>query len=51
MSKVAAEEQVRVVRETGPLAIVAELRSFLGLTSFSSRFFPNFATTAEAAVF
>jgi len=30
-----------------PPTNVAELRSFLGLISFSSRFPPNFATTAE----
>ena len=41
------EEKVRAVRETEPPANVAELRSFLGLISFSSRFLPNFATTAE----
>ena len=41
------EEKVRAVRETEPPTNAAELRSFLGLTSFSSRFLPNFATTAE----
>ena len=35
------------VRGTEPHTNVAELRSFLGLISFSSRFLPNFATTAE----
>ena len=39
------EEKVRAVPET-PTS-VAELRRFLGLVSFSSRFLPNFATTAE----
>ena len=41
------KEKVRAVRETEPPTNVAELRSFLGLTSFSSIFLPNFATTAE----
>ena len=41
------EEKVRAVRETEPPTSVAEVRSFLGLISFSSRFLPNFATTAE----
>ena len=37
----------RAVRETKRPTNVAELRSFLGLITFSSRFLPNFATTAE----
>lgn len=37
----------RAVRETERPTNVAELRSFLGLITFSSRFLPNFATTAE----
>ena len=41
------EEKVRAVRETEPPTKVAELSSFLGLISFTSRFLPNFATTAE----
>ena len=41
------EEKVRAVRETEPPTNVAELRSILGLISFSSRFLPNFAITAE----
>lgn len=41
------EEKFKAVRETEPPASVAELRGFLGLISFSSRFLPNFATTAE----
>ena len=41
------EEKVRAVRETEPPTNVAELRSFLGLISFSSRFLRNFVTTAQ----
>ena len=41
------EEKVRAVRETEPPTNVAEVRSFLGFISFSSRFLPNCATTAE----
>ena len=41
------EERVRAVRETEPPTKVAELRSFLGFISFTSRFLPNFATTTE----
>ena len=41
------EEKVRAVHEAKAPTGVAELRSFLGLISFSSRFLPNFATTAE----
>ena len=41
------EEKVRAVRETEPPTNVAELRSFLGLITFSSRLLPNLATTAE----
>ena len=41
------EEKVRAVHETKAPTSVAELRSFLRLISFSSRFLQNFATTAE----
>ena len=41
------EEKVRAVHETEPPTNVAGLRIFPGLISFSSRFLPNFATTAE----
>ena len=41
------EERVGAVHETKAPTGVAELRSFLGLISFSSRFLPNFTTTAE----
>ena len=41
------EIKVRAVRETEPPTSVAEVRRFLALINFSSRFLPNFATTAE----
>ena len=41
------KEKVRAVRQTDPPTSVAELRSFLGLISFSSRFLPICATTAD----
>ena len=41
------EEKVKAIRETEAPTNVAELRSFLGLVSFSSWFLPDFATTAE----
>ena len=41
------EEKVKAIRETEAPSNAAELRSFLGLVSFSSRFLPDFATTAE----
>ena len=41
------EEKVKAIWETEAPTNVAELRSFLGLVSFSSRFLPDFATTVE----
>ena len=41
------EEKVKAILETKPPTNVAELRSFLGLVSFSARFLPDFATTME----
>lgn len=41
------DEKVRAVHETEPPTSVAELWSFLGLISFSSRLLPNFATTTD----
>ena len=41
------EGKVKAIRETEASTNVAELRSFLGLVSFSSRFLPDFATTVE----
>ena len=41
------EEKVKAIRETEAPSNAAELRSFLGLVSFSSQFLPDFATTAE----
>ena len=41
------EEKVKAIRETKAPTNVAELRSFLGLVSFSARFLPDFATTVE----
>ena len=41
------EEKVKAIRETEAPTNVAELRSFLGLVSFSARFLPDFATTVE----
>ena len=41
------EGKVKAIWETEAPANFAELRSFLGLVSFSSRFLPDFATTVE----
>ena len=41
------EEKVRAVVETREPESVAEVRSFLGLVNFCSRFIPDLATTAE----
>ena len=41
------EEKVRAVTEATRLSSVSEVRSFLGLVGFSSRFIPDFATKAE----
>ena len=41
------EEKVKAIRETEAPTNVAELQSFLGLASRSSRFLTDFATTAE----
>ena len=41
------EEKVKAIWETEAPTNVAELQSFLGLVSFSSRFLPDFATTVE----
>ena len=41
------EEKVKTNRETKAPTNVAELRSFLGLVSFSARFLPVFSTTVE----
>ena len=41
------EEKVKAIRETEAPTNAAELRSFLGLVSFSSRFLPDFAITVE----
>ena len=45
------EEKVQAIRETEAPTNVAELRSFLGLVSFSSRFLPDFATTVEPLIY
>ena len=41
------EEKVRAVTEATRPSSVSEVRSFLGLVGFSSRFIPDFATKAE----
>lgn len=41
------EEKVRAVRETQIPTSASEVRSFLGLVGFCSRFLPDFATTSE----
>ena len=41
------QEKVQAIQEAEAPTNVAELRSFLGLVSFSSRFLPDFATTVE----
>ena len=41
------QERVRTVVEVRQPTNVTELRSFLGLVSFSSRFIPRFATISE----
>ena len=41
------QERVRAVVEARQTTNVTELRSFLGLLSFSSRFIPRFATISE----
>ena len=41
------EEKVRAVKEATRPSSVSEVRSFLGLVGFSSRFIPDFATKAE----
>ena len=41
------EEKVRAVKDAKAPSTTAEVRSFLGLIGFSSRFIPDFATTAE----
>ena len=41
------EEKVRAVKEATRPTSASEVRSFLGLVGFSSRFIPDFATKAE----
>ena len=41
------EEKVRAVKEATRPSSASEVRSFLGLVGFSSRFIPDFATKAE----
>lgn len=41
------EERVRSVLEAIPPTSASEVRSFLGMVGFSSRFIPNFATISE----
>ena len=41
------EERVRALQETRELKTVSEVRSFLGLANYSSRFIPHFATLTE----
>ena len=40
-------EKVKAIKEAKPPKTVKELRSFLGITSYSSRFIPNYATVCE----
>ena len=42
-----AKEKVRAVKEATRPSSASEVRSFLGLVGFSSRFIPDFATKAE----
>lgn len=42
-----SEERVRALQETREPATVSEVRSFLGLANYSSRFIPHFATLTE----
>ena len=41
------EEKVRAVKETSRPTTPSEVKSFLGLVGFSSRFIPDFATIVE----
>ena len=41
------EEKVQAMREASHPITPSEVRSFLGLVGFSSRFIPDFATIAE----
>nr|XP_058952093.1 uncharacterized protein K02A2.6-like [Pocillopora verrucosa] len=41
------EERIRALQETREPATVSEVRSFLGLANYSSRFIPHFATITE----
>ena len=41
------EEKVKAIKETKEPSSISELKSFLGLASFCSRFIPDFATIVE----
>ena len=41
------EEKVQAVKEASRPTTPSEVRSFLGLVGFSSKFIPDFATFAE----